>query len=98
MDFSESDWVLADGHDRAAITVNAVVDGKKRTLQLDTCADISQLGEVSGPRVDGRSAKIGSTELGPLRFARQSADGSILGLDVPIGEIVAIDCPRSRTT
>lgn len=94
MDCSKFEVVRQDGGE--AITVDAVIDGKKKTLQLDTGADISQLGDVSAAGLTGTSVKIGKTELGPLWFAKQPTDGNTLGLDALIGQVVAIDYPRSR--
>lgn len=94
MDCSKFEVVNQDGG--AAITVDAVIDGRKKTLQLDTGSGISLLGGVSSAGLTADSVKIGKTELGPLWFGQQNTDGSTLGLDALIGQVVAIDYPRSR--
>jgi hypothetical protein len=94
MDCSRFEVVKQDGG--SAITVDAVIDGHKKTLQLDTGSDTSQLGDVSAAGLTGTSVKIGKTELGPLWFMKQNTDGNTLGLDALIGQVVAIDYPRSR--
>jgi hypothetical protein len=94
MDCSKFEVVKQDGG--AAITVNAVIDGSNKTLQLDTGSAVSMLGDASAAGLTGTSVKIGKTELGPLWFMKQNTDGSTLGLDALIGEVVAIDYARSR--
>lgn len=94
MDCSKFEVVKQDGG--AAITVDAVIDGHEKTLQLDTGASASELGDVSDAGLTGNSVKIGNTELGPLWFMKQSTGGNTLGLDALIGQVVAIDYSRSR--
>jgi hypothetical protein len=94
MDCSRFERVTQDGGE--AITVDAVIDGRKKTLQLDTGAAASELGDVSATGLTGTSVKTGKTELGPLWFMKQNTDGNTLGLDALIGQVVAIDYPRSR--
>ena len=94
MDCSKFEVVKQDGG--AAITVDVLIDGKKKTLQLDTGSGTSQIGDVSAAGLTASSVKIGKTELGPLWFMKQNTDGSTLGLDALIGWVVALDYPRSR--
>lgn len=98
MDCTPFRWVAVGDHSKGAIVVDLTIDGRRRTMQLDTGADISFLNNAPAQGVTSRSVKVGKTELGPLWFAQTGGkdDGGTLGLDALIGQVLAIDFPGSR--